>query len=50
MTTGGWLFLVAGWGAVIGLTAWCLYRIATGESPSDEESGGPPGSVPRSTP
>jgi hypothetical protein len=27
MTAAGWLFLVAGWGAVIGATAWCLKRV-----------------------
>jgi uncharacterized membrane protein len=39
MTTGGWLFLLFGWGVVIGLTVWCLYRIFTGKSTPDEGPG-----------
>jgi hypothetical protein len=29
VTTAGWLFLVFGWGIVLGVTLWCLYRIYT---------------------
>ena len=29
MTVAGWFFLIFGWGVVIALSAWCIYRIAT---------------------
>jgi len=29
MTAAGWMFLSCGWGIVMGLTLWCLYRIST---------------------
>jgi hypothetical protein len=27
MTLGGWIMLVAAWGLIIGLTAWCMGRV-----------------------
>jgi len=27
VTAAGWLFLCLGWGLVLGVTLWCLYRI-----------------------
>ena len=29
MTPAGWLFLMLGWGIVLVVTVWCLYRIYT---------------------
>jgi hypothetical protein len=30
VTAAGWLFLIFGWGVVLGVTIWCFYRIHTG--------------------
>ena len=27
MTIGGWILLVAAWGAIIGLTLWCIVHV-----------------------
>lgn len=26
MTAGGWVFLIAAWGTIIGLLSYCIYR------------------------
>ncbi len=26
MTTGGWVFLIAAWGTIIGLLSYCIHR------------------------
>jgi hypothetical protein len=31
VTVGGWIFLVAGWGFVLGLAGWCLARVLRGD-------------------
>lgn len=28
MTIGGWIFLVAAWGFVLGLAGYCVWRVA----------------------
>jgi hypothetical protein len=36
MTAGGWIFMSLSVGLVIGLTAWCYYRVFTSPGESTE--------------
>ena len=35
MTIGGWIFMIASLGFVVGLTVWCFYKVMTYEEPKD---------------
>jgi hypothetical protein len=36
MTAGGWIFMLISVGLVIGLTAWCYYRVFTAPAETTE--------------
>jgi hypothetical protein len=40
MTIGGWIFMILSITLVVGLTAWCYYRVLT--TPSPERTTEPP--------
>jgi hypothetical protein len=27
MTAGGWIMMVVAWGAILGLTSWCILKV-----------------------
>jgi hypothetical protein len=27
MTLGGWIMMIVAWGAILGLTAWCIAKV-----------------------
>ena len=35
MTLGGWILMIGSLGFVVGLVAWCYYKVLTYEEPED---------------
>lgn len=31
MTTGGYIFLILAWGSIVGLAAYCMFKVLRGE-------------------
>lgn len=27
MTVGGWILMLVAWGAILGLTSWCIFQV-----------------------
>jgi hypothetical protein len=42
MTVGGWIMMVVAWGFILGLTAWCIWRVLGGAQKRPFEGPDPP--------